>query len=142
MPRALPILVIVGLAIYSFFDALQTTDDRIRRFPRTAWLVLVLVPVLGAALWFMLGRPVRSRNGYGPPRVITLRSPTRPSAPDDDSAFLKRLDEEAWKRKRDEGRAKDTADPAATTPNIDPVNPVKKKPDSDPGMDPGVAPAG
>lgn len=104
MPRAIPILVIVGLAVYSFFDVLQNRPEDIRKFSRTTWLVLVLIPIVGAALWFIIGRPRYGRGGYSPPRIITLRSPQRPKAPDDDPAFLRRLEEEAWLRKRDEAR--------------------------------------
>lgn len=152
MPRAIPILVIVGLAIYSFFDVLQTEEQRIRRLPKTAWLVLALVPVIGAALWFMIGRPVRSRGGYGPPRTITLRSPSRPKAPDDDAAFLKKLDEEAWRRKREQNRAKQGDQPPAAQTGR-PDDPTVEPPDADPDPPrrpkdgpatggPGIAPAG
>ncbi len=131
MPRAIPILIIIGLAVYSFFDVLQTSDDRIRRFPKRAWLVLVLVPVLGAALWFGLGRPRRS--SYGPPRVITLKNGNpRNVAPDDDPTFLRRLDEEAWRRKREEQRRR------AAESSDD--NPRRRNDGPTPG--PGIAPAG
>ncbi|MFN8125422.1 MAG: ROK family protein [Candidatus Nanopelagicales bacterium] len=127
MPRALPILIIVGLAIYSFFDVLQTEDDRIRRYPKTFWMVASLIPIAGAALWFIIGRPRRSRAGYGPPRVIHLKpGPSRPVAPDDDPAFLKRLEEEAWRRRRQEKR-----DPGASHP----------EPPLDPPADPTPRPA-
>ncbi len=160
MPRALPILIIVGLAIYSFFDVLQTEDDRIRRYPKTAWLVLVLIPVVGAALWFGLGRPRRSRGGFGPPRMITLKdSQARPKAPDDDPTFIRRLDEEAWRRKRDEQRNRDTKDPAgsgktgepgpAPDPDPEPGTPTgesdtrkRRKDGPGPAPGPGIAPAG
>ena len=84
MARALPILVILGLAVYSFFDVLQTKPGDFRRFSRTSWLVIVLIPILGAALWFIAGRPRRSRKGYGPPRIISLRGSQQQVAPDDD----------------------------------------------------------
>lgn len=149
MPRALPILIIVGLAIYSFFDVLQTSEERIRRYPKTAWLVLVLIPILGAALWFGLGRPRRSRGGYGPPRLITLKDPqSRPKAPDDDPTFIKRLDEEAWRRKRAEQRRLEDESPAGTTggdPAPDPgeTDPRKRRNDGPgPATGPGIAPAG
>lgn len=149
MPRAIPILIIVGLAVYSFFDVLQTSEDRIRRYPKTAWLVLVLIPILGAALWFGLGRPRRSRGGYGPPRLITLKDPqARPKAPDDDPTFIKRLDEEAWRRKREEQRRREGQDPSdvpkpepdPTTGEQDPRKRRNEGPGPTPG--PGIAPAG
>jgi hypothetical protein len=149
MPRALPILVIVGLAVYSFFDVLKTRPDDFRRFSRTSWLVLVLIPILGATLWFLLGRP-RSRASYGPPRIISLRNQQRPQAPDDDPAFLRRLEEEAWRRKRDEARrkAEDSAsgdgsgEPPATDGPDTPTPPTEMPPHEGPATGgPGIAPA-
>jgi hypothetical protein len=37
--------------------------------------------------------------------VISLNRRPRPVAPDDDPAFLRRLDEQAWRAKRDSARA-------------------------------------
>lgn len=102
MIRAIPILVIVGLAVYTFFDVLQTPPQRIRRYTRTFWLAGSLIPVFGATLWFLVGRPKRAQAG--PPRVISLRGSGRPVAPEDDPAFLRRLEDEAWRRKREEQR--------------------------------------
>lgn len=141
MPRAIPILIIVGLAIYSFFDVLQTSDERIRRYPKPFWLVMVLVPIVGAALWWIVGRP-KAAGGYGPPRIINLnlKSAARPVAPDDDPNFIKRLDEEAWRRKREEQRRseQDTDSPPPEPPS-DPKGP---RPNDGPTPGPGIAPAG
>lgn len=163
MPRAIPILVIIGLAIYSFFDVLQTTDGAFRRYSKMAWLLIVLVPVAGAAAWFLAGRPQRSRGGYGPPRVISLRSHDKPVAPDDDPAFLRRLEEEAWRRKRDQrrreadgptaspgpdapGTAADAAGPDAPggspPPRSDGTPPRRPNDGPAPSGPPGIAPAG
>ncbi len=137
MPRAIPILIILGLAVYSFFDVLQTSDDRIRRYPKTFWLVMALVPVLGAALWFMVGRPKRGHSGYGPPRVIHLKSgPTRPVAPDDDPAFLKRLEEEAWRKRRKSDKDQGSAGPHADRRSDPPADPP-----ADPAPPTGPAPS-
>ncbi|MCB0918958.1 MAG: PLDc_N domain-containing protein [Actinobacteria bacterium] len=101
MPRAIPVLIVLGLAIYSFFDVLNTEDDQIRRFNKPTWLILAFLPVVGAALWFLIGRPARSdRNDYEGPRVISLKSKPRPVAPDDDASFLRRLDEDVWLERR------------------------------------------
>lgn len=144
MPRAIPILVIVGLAIYSFFDVLNSRNEDLRKFSRTTWLMLVLVPVVGAALWFLVGRP-RGRARQGPPRIITIRGQQRPSAPDDDPAFLRRLEEEAWRRKRDEARRRAAEEQSG--------GPTKQPPPKQDGGDgdkppkgqapggPGIAPA-
>lgn len=147
MPRSIPILIILGLAIYSFFDVLKTDDSRIRRWPRTAWLVIVLVPVLGAALWFGIGRPRRSRDRYDPPRIISLKPNSRPVAPDDDPSFLRRLDEEAWRKKRDAKRAHEAAgesgDTTETPDAQHQADPDKRRrPNEGPATGPGIAPAG
>lgn len=109
MLRALPVLIIIGLAIYSFFDVLKTDELLIRRGPKTMWMILALVPVVGAALWFLLGRPVREAEAYPPPRVISLKRGSKQVAPDDDASFLRKLEQDAWLRKRDEARAKEAA---------------------------------
>lgn len=155
MPRAIPILVIVGLAVYSFFDVLQTKPQDFRRFSRTTWLVLVLIPIIGAAMWFISGRPRRNRNGYGPPRIINIKGQQRPASPDDDPDFLRKLDEDAWRRKRDEARKSEEQDspPTAeqsgssdqpTERNEEPraEGEKKKPPREGPATgDPGVSPA-
>lgn len=117
MPRAIPILLIIGLALYSFFDVLSTRDLRIRGTSKSVWLVISLIPAIGAALWFLLGRPARSKSKMPPPRVITLRTRPRPVAPDDDDAFLRRIDEQTWRRKRDRQRSQPVADPEADGKN-------------------------
>ena len=97
--RALPVLIILGLAIYSFFDVLKTEDLLIRRGPKAMWMVLALIPVLGAALWFLLGRPVTDTEAYPPPRTISLKRQPKQVAPDDDASFLRKLEQEAWLKK-------------------------------------------
>ena len=145
MPRSIPILIILGLAIYSFFDVLKTDDSRIRRWPRTAWLVIVLLPVVGAALWFGVGRPRRDR--YDAPRIISLKPNQRPVAPDDDPSFLRRLDEEAWRKKREERRAREAGEqqpdgPAEPSESPPPDSDKRRRPNDGPAPGPGIAPAG
>ena len=155
MPRAIPILVIVGLAVYSFFDVLQTKPQDFRRFSRTTWLMLVLIPILGAAMWFISGRPRRSRNGYGPPRIVNIKGKQRPVSPDDDPAFLRKLDEEAWRRKREEVRKAEEAESSPSAEQTEVTDQAverteepraegeqKKPPREGPAPgDPGVSPA-
>lgn len=107
MARALPVLIIVGLALYAFFDVQGTPAERVLRLPKPLWLGVVLIPLLGAALWFLLGRPDATPNGPPPPRIITLRSKPRPVAPDDDPTFLRRLDEQNWRKERERKRAEE-----------------------------------
>ena len=108
MLRVLPILVIAGFALYSFFDVLATDRSRFRSISKTAWLVVALIPVVGAILWFLLGRP--QRDGVQDPVIHLRHRRERPPAPDDDPAFLRSLEERAWRAKREAKEQKPSND--------------------------------
>lgn len=94
MPRYLVLLLTIGLTVYCVIDVVRS-DERARRgLPRVLWLLVVLVPVVGAVLWLVLSRTGGSAAG---PR----RRPARPVAPDDDPDFLRRLDQERRRRERE-----------------------------------------
>jgi hypothetical protein len=133
MLRALPILIILGLAVYSFFDVINSDQLAIRRGRRGIWLVVVLVPVLGAGFWFLLGRPSRKRDPNQPPRVINIKGGGQKVAPDDDPRFIRKLDDEAWQRKRRAARAKPATDASAdrAPTGLEPPDPDLADPDSE-----------
>jgi hypothetical protein len=94
------IAVLLGLAVYIWFivDVLRTSRASVRTLPKFVWLLIViLIPLLGGVLWLLGGRP----RGQG--RQRRRRGPV---APDDDPAFLRQLDADAWsermKRRRGE----------------------------------------
>lgn len=101
MSRFLPLAIAFVVVLYAFIDVLLTRGSDTRTFPRWVWaLVVILLPVLGAIGWFILGRPRRAAAG-GPGRGRA------PVAPDDDPAFLRELQDKTWSeqmRKRREGR--------------------------------------
>ncbi|WP_454050823.1 PLDc N-terminal domain-containing protein [Cellulomonas sp. Marseille-Q8402] len=110
MARALFFLVIIGLAVYALAD-IATSDDRARRgIPRGAWLLIALVPVVGAVSWILSSRAARAAGGAGPatgrPGGGGPSGPRRsgPLAPDDDPEFLWRLEQERIRRERDRQR--------------------------------------
>jgi hypothetical protein len=75
------ILIVVGTAfwVYSIVDCALQPATRHRGVNKTAWMfIVVLLPVLGGLLWFVIGRGRRS--------VAAARR-----APDDDPEFLGRL---------------------------------------------------
>lgn len=80
MPRLLSLLTVVTLSLWALIDVAQTPALRLRMLAKPLWAVLVLVPVLGPAAWFLQGRA---------PQPSTVG--VRPLAPDDDPEFLRRL---------------------------------------------------
>ena len=80
-------VVVVILTIYALVDCAVFDRNRIRGLPRWVWVfVIVLIPVIGAVLWLLIGRGRRS-NAAGPGTRVT-----RSMAPDDDPDFLRGLD--------------------------------------------------
>lgn len=88
MPRVLLTIAIVFASVYAFVDCVQTDRRLVRVLAKPAWLLVVLVPVLGPLFWFVAGR-TDARGGQpqqGPPT-----RPAGPLGPDDDPDFLRKL---------------------------------------------------
>ena len=86
-------LVLLVLALISCLSV-----DRVRAMPRALWvLVILLIPLIGPALYFLFGRPVPPPDEGGPVR----RSRPRPSSPDDDPDFLRSMNTEQSRRDRE-----------------------------------------
>ncbi|TDK25489.1 PLDc_N domain-containing protein [Arthrobacter crusticola] len=133
MPRLLLFLVLLGVAVivYALIECAMTRSSEVRSISKPAWLITILVvPLIGAGLWFLFGRP-RPTRGTRPPRP----APRQPTAPDDDPQFLQNLEtrrrqqarEQELKRKEEELKAREaqskgggkiggTTTPAAGTP--------------------------
>jgi Phospholipase_D-nuclease N-terminal len=92
--RVIVVLVVVGLLVYALVDCLRADSPDLRLLPRPAWLLLILVPLVGPLLYLLLGRPLR----------VADEPVVRPLAPDDDPEFLRRLDIERRRRQADEER--------------------------------------
>ncbi|MFI6293753.1 PLDc N-terminal domain-containing protein [Nonomuraea sp. NPDC050790] len=92
-------LAVLAFWLYSLFDVITTPEDEVRNVPKALWvLVIILVPVVGGLLWFLLGRPIRGASGGdggGPLRMPKRPAPPRqdpPKGPEDDPDFLRDLD--------------------------------------------------
>ena len=78
--------IVLGVAaavfyIYSVADCALFDRSRVRGLPKPLWLlVIILFPVIGGVLWFLIGR---GRRGSAAQRRYT--------APDDDPEFLGKL---------------------------------------------------
>ena len=107
MTYAVSVLVALGLLVYSVLGIMTTPEQDVRRLPRPAWLLVVfLLPVVGPLAWLLAGRPVGGTGPHPgnrlPGRGAPGRSgpPSRPSAPDDDEAFLRSLRQRAEEQRR------------------------------------------
>ena len=84
-------LIVIGLFVFALVDLTLTDRSRVRTLPKPAWYFVLLVPIVGAALWLLFGKERRDRGGE-----------RRQVAPDDDPTFLANLrrDEEQDERIR------------------------------------------
>ncbi|TLM72855.1 PLD nuclease N-terminal domain-containing protein [Pseudarthrobacter sp. NamB4] len=81
---ALAVAVLV-IFVYGLVDVIRTDGRLTRGISKPAWIVVMIVlPVVGAILWLLIGRPRGT-----PPQRQNHRGPT---APDDDPEFLRNLE--------------------------------------------------
>jgi hypothetical protein len=85
-------LLTLALTIYGVLDVVLTNKEDVRNLPKPLWIPIILaIPVFGALIWFVGGRPKQTPvvpGGRLPP------PPDRgPVGPEDDPRFLRRLDE-------------------------------------------------
>jgi Phospholipase_D-nuclease N-terminal len=111
MPRVALAVAILAIYVYGLVDVIRTDKRFTRGFSKTTWLIMViLLPLIGAALWFLIGRP----------RATTVAQPVypqHPTAPDDDPDFLRNLEQrrrqaeaERLRKLRDDAARKNQAD--------------------------------
>lgn len=85
MIRVLPAVLEFALLVFCLIDCVQSDRDRIRNLPKAVWIVLILlVPVVGAVVWLVAGRPHGSARGRGAPSRLEHRSATATGFPEDD----------------------------------------------------------
>ncbi|MEC5179798.1 PLD nuclease N-terminal domain-containing protein [Arthrobacter sp. CG_A4] len=85
MLRVVVTVAVLVVFVYGLIDVIRTDARQTKGISKPAWIVVqIVLPVVGAVLWFLIGRP----RGTGP-------APARyshPVAPDDDPDFLRRLE--------------------------------------------------
>lgn len=81
----------VALTTWALLDVAQTPAAQVHGLPRATWALITVVPFLGPAAWFVLGRlPGPARSGTrGQARAASHGA--RPLGPDDDPDFLRQL---------------------------------------------------
>jgi hypothetical protein len=107
MIRVLIPLILTGLLVFAVVDILVIDGGRVRGLPKYAWIgVVVLLPLIGPLLWFLVGRERLEERNHGryadPPSVSpsAARQRSGPIAPDDDPDFLGRLSREQQQEER------------------------------------------
>jgi hypothetical protein len=88
MPRFLLGLavVVVAVTIFAVVDSAMTRRERVRGISKALWILVILVfPIVGPILWFLIGKDRSSGAG----------APGRRLGPDDDPEFLRRLGSDA-----------------------------------------------
>ncbi|GAA4674977.1 PLD nuclease N-terminal domain-containing protein [Streptomyces youssoufiensis] len=138
MLRYLPFLLILALWIYAFIDCLNTPENEVRKLPKVAWVIIVLLfgeVLIGPIAWLTVGRPRKAVGGAGGTGggIAGAFGGRRGGggwvAPDDNPEFLKSL--------RKDPRPNDAAGPGSTSsPDAGPAS----DPDSGSGSDPGTKP--
>jgi hypothetical protein len=111
MPRVALAVAVLAIYVYGLVDVIRTDRHLTRGFSKTTWIIMVaLLPLIGAALWFLIGRPRASAVA----RPVYQHHPT---APDDDPDFLRNLEQrrrkaeaERLRKLRDDAARKNQAD--------------------------------
>jgi hypothetical protein len=103
-------VVAVAFMVYALVDCAMADRARVRGPRKWVWLLIILLlPVIGGILWFVIGR------GRAPRRAEQYRSP----APDDDPAFLARLGRDADQDERIRKLEQELQDLDTDTPDQD-----------------------
>ena len=87
MLRVVVVVAVLVVFVYGLVDVIRTDPRQTKGISKPAWIVVqIVLPVIGAVLWFLIGRP----RGTGPDPV--RRTYSQPVAPDDDPDFLRNLE--------------------------------------------------
>ncbi len=99
MARGIIAVLSIALTVFALADCVQTEDEKVKGLPKWAWIVLiVLIPWVGPITWLFVGKERSGGTGR--------QQRKGPMAPDEDPDFLRRLDEDI-RRERRERREQD-----------------------------------
>jgi hypothetical protein len=95
----LPFLIGAAITIFTVVDIALIDKGRVKYVPKVVWILgALLLSVIGAVLWFFIGRerrePLTNGGSFGP------RPRRGPVAPDDDPDFLGKLGRETAQERR------------------------------------------
>jgi hypothetical protein len=85
MLRVVVAVAVLVVFVYGLVDVIRTDSRETRGISKPAWIVVqIVLPVIGAILWFLIGRPRSSGQAAA--------TYSHPLAPDDDPDFLRNLE--------------------------------------------------
>lgn len=91
-------VVAFAFVVYTLFHCVMTPAAKVRSLPKGVWILAIIVlPVIGAGLWYWLGMPKAAAGSA---------SPRRGMGPDDDADFLRQLNIRRQQQQRAEELAK------------------------------------
>ncbi|GAA4491314.1 PLD nuclease N-terminal domain-containing protein [Microbacterium panaciterrae] len=113
-------ILLLALLIGALIDIITRRDDQVKHLPKVFWIILViLVPLAGSLIWFLVGREYDSEGIRLPSPARERRprpsAPVAPSLPEDSRSTEQQIADldreiEEWrlraeleKRKRDQG---------------------------------------
>lgn len=114
-------LVLLAFWLYALYDAITTYDVHVRNLPKVAWIiVIILLFEIGAAAWFLLGRPSKASLSSNSGRYRAYDNPLDAADMTGLSPVVRDREERArlrvWEeqlRRREEEIAKRLANPGA-----------------------------
>ena len=114
-------LVLLAFWVYALYDAITTNDVLVRNLPKVAWvIIIILLFEIGAAAWFLLGRPSKASLSNPPDRYRGYSNPLDAADMTGLSPVVRDREERArlrvWEeqlRRREEEIAKKLANPGS-----------------------------
>lgn len=109
--RVFPIAALVVFTVFVAVFAGSANKSDVRGLPRWVWVLLILVATpIGGLLYLFFGRPLPGAAGSGASGTSTGSARrTATVAPDDDAAFLRRLEDD-MRRDRENRRKRGDLD--------------------------------
>lgn len=126
--RVVLIVLLFALAIYSVLDCARTpNEDMPARLPKPMWILIILALTgVGPIAWIITSRvkAAEERGGVVEPKLwssregVEFRRPERqrPLGPDDDPEFLRNLERDIRRRRRDDEEGDSPSSPSTPTP--------------------------
>ena len=105
MVRILFFVAMIALTIYAAADWHRTPEDEMPgKLPKAIWLLIILftatIAAIGPIVWLALRWVSRAEKK----QTRAPKAPQRPTAPDDDTEFLFRLERDIQRKRHEEER--------------------------------------